>query len=93
VNLRFYIDLETGEPHIYKHGVNESEVAEVLSSPLEDRGGIEGSRVASGRTEAGRFLRVIYVPDPELDELFVVTAYNLGAKALKSLRRRLRRRP
>jgi len=28
--IRLYIDPETGEPHIYNHGVEESEVKEVL---------------------------------------------------------------
>lgn len=35
---------------------------------------------------------VIYVPDPVPDSVFVITAYQLGAKALKALRRRRRRR-
>lgn len=64
MKIRFYIDRETGEPHIYGHGVSEGEVTEVLGSPGEDRPGREGSRVAVGRTSAGRALRVIYVPDP-----------------------------
>ena len=34
---------------------------------MEDRPGREGSRVALGRTRAGRYLRVIYVPDPAPD--------------------------
>ena len=65
MKVRYYIDPETGQPHIYKHEVAESEVEEVLSHPGEDRAGSDGSRVATGRTLAGRLLRVIYVPDPE----------------------------
>ena len=49
----------------FKHGVDEEEVIDVLSNPGEDRPGREGSRVAIGKTRAGRYLRVIYVPDPE----------------------------
>lgn len=64
-NIRFYVDLETGEPHIANHGVSESEVGDVLDLPGEDRPGRDGSRVALGKTAGGRFLRVIYVPDPE----------------------------
>jgi hypothetical protein len=37
-------------------------------------------------------LRVIYVPDPEGDGVFVVTAYPLTDKPLKAYRRRRRRR-
>ena len=86
--LRFFIDPSTGEPHIYQHGVDEDEVEDVLVRPVEDRPGREGSRVALGQTHAGRYLRVIYVPDPEPESLFVITAYDLGPKALKALRRR-----
>jgi hypothetical protein len=92
VNLRFYHDPETGQPHIYRHGVSEQEVEDVLKRPIEDRVGTEGSRVALGQTEAGRYLKVIYVPDPEPDSLFVITAYDLGPKAKKALRRRRRRK-
>ncbi|MGH8650441.1 MAG: hypothetical protein ACREUP_14235 [Burkholderiales bacterium] len=56
------------------HRVEEYEVEEVLGKPVEDRPGREGSRVAIGRTRAGRHLRVIYVPDPEPDSVFVITA-------------------
>ena len=64
----------------------------MLESPLEDGSGVEGSRVAMGQTESGRFLKVIYVPESELESVFVITAYELGAKALKALRRRMRNR-
>ncbi len=90
--LRFFIDPSTGEPHIYQHGVDEDEVADVLERPIEDRLGREGSPRALGQTQAGRYLRVIYVPDPEPGSVFVVTAYDLGPKALKALRRR-RKKP
>lgn len=54
--------------------------------------GREGSRVALGRTEAGRYLRVIYVPDPEPDSVFVITAYELTGKALAAFRRRRKKK-
>ena len=44
---------------------------EVLASPGEDRRGTEGARIAVGRTAAGRYLTVIYVPDPEPEGVFV----------------------
>ena len=92
MDIRYYFDPETQQPHIYRHGVTESEVEEVLRRPMEDRPGREGSRIALGRTEPGRYLRVIYVPDRTLDSLFVVTAYQLGPKAMRALRRRRRRK-
>lgn len=70
MNVRYYIDPATKLPHIYKHDVDESEVEDVLRKPGEDRPGGEGSRVAMGQTESGRYLRVIYVPDPEADSIF-----------------------
>lgn len=90
MDVRFYVDPETGEPHIYGHRVTEEEVADVLRNPGEDRPGSEGSRVAVGRTRAGRHLRVIYIPEPE--GVFVITAYELSGKPLVAYRRRRRRR-
>jgi hypothetical protein len=83
---------ETQLPHIYGHNVEEAEVEEVLVSPGEDRPGREGSRVAIGKTSAGRYLRVIYVPDPVPNSVFVVTAYELAGKSLVAYRRRRRRK-
>ncbi len=77
---------------MHNHNVDEDEVADVLSSPGEDRVGGEGSRVAIGRTQGGRYLRVIYVPDPEPASVFVVTAYELAGKALLAYRRRRKRK-
>jgi uncharacterized DUF497 family protein len=93
MNIRFYIDPQTGAPHIYEHGVSEEEVEEVLVNPAEDRPGKEESRVALGRTSAGRFLRVIYVPDQEPNSAFVITTYELKGKPLTAFRRRHRRKP
>ena len=92
MKIRFYKAPESSETHMAHHGVSEQEAREVLARPLEDRPGREGSRVALGRTAAGRYLRVIYVPDPEPDSVFVITAYDLGPKAKRALRRRRRRK-
>ena len=92
MKVRFYVDRESGEPHTARHGVSEHEVREVLARPLEDRPGREGARVALGQTRAGRYLRVIYVPDPDTDSVFVITPYELGPKAKRALRRRRRRK-
>lgn len=92
VSIRYYIDPETRLPHIYQHNVDETEVEEVLSNPGEDRPGREGSRVAIGKTLSGRHLRVIYVPDPAPNSVFVVTAYELTGKPLFAYRRRRRKK-
>jgi len=92
LNIRYYIDPETKLPHIYEHDVKETEVEEVLSNPGEDRPGREESRVAIGRTSGGRYLRVIYVPDPAPNSVFVITAYELHGKPLIAYRRRKRRK-
>ena len=92
MQIRYYIDADTKLPHIYQHDVTESEIERVLLSPGEDRPGVEGSRVAIGQTEAGRFLRVIYVPDPEPNSVFVITAYEVTGKPRIAYRRRRRRK-
>jgi hypothetical protein len=92
MKIRFYIEPEARLPHIYSHNVREDEVEDVLRKPGEDRPGKENSRIAIGQTNAGRYLRVIYVPDPEPDSVFVITAYELMGKPLKAYRRRSRRR-
>ena len=92
MNIRFYIDPETRLPHIYNHDVVEDEVEDVIRKPGEDRPGKENSRIAIGQTNGGRYLRVIYIPDPEPDSVFVITAYELRGKPLKAYRRRSRRR-
>ena len=92
VQLRFYIDPETGLPHMYRHHVEENEVEDALSEPGEDRPGRGGARVAIGQTRGGRYLRVVYVRDPGVDGVFVVTAYELRGQALTAYRRRRRGR-
>lgn len=92
MKVRYYIDPETGAPRLYKHGVNEAEVEEVLRRPGEDRPGTDDSRIAIGQSLSGRYLRVIYVPDPQPGSVFVVTAYELTGKALLAYRRRRRRK-
>ncbi len=77
---------------MYNHGVRESEVEEVLRRPGEDRPGRQGSRIALGQTQEGRYLRVVYVPDPEPESVFVITAFELTGKPLTAYRRRRRRR-
>ena len=92
MRIRFYIDPATELPHIHNHQIIENEVEDVLEKPDEDRPGREGSRVAIGQTRGGRFLRVVYVPDPQPDSIFVITAYELEGKPLVAYKRRRRRR-
>ena len=72
--------------------MREDEVEDVLQKPGEDRPGKENSRIAIGQTRGGRFLRVIYVPDPELESVFVITAYELLGKPRKAYRHQCRGR-
>jgi hypothetical protein len=92
VQIRYHIDPATGLPHIYQHDVSEQEVEDILAGPLQDIRGRDGSRIALGQTEAGRYLKVIYVPDPVPDSVFVITAYELGPKAKRALRRRKKKK-
>jgi hypothetical protein len=45
--------------------VEEHEVVDVLDKPGEDRTGGDGSRIAVGQTVSGRYLRIIYVVEPD----------------------------
>ncbi|HYX29196.1 MAG TPA: hypothetical protein VE863_11565 [Pyrinomonadaceae bacterium] len=59
MTIRFYIDPISGAPHIYDHNVDELEVEEALANSDEDRPGSNDSRIAVGRTEADRTLRIV----------------------------------
>ncbi len=48
----------------YDHDVSEQEVEAVLDRPMQDIRGRDDSRIAIGQSEEGRYLKVIYVPDP-----------------------------
>ena len=72
--------------------MDEDEVREALRTPLEIRRGYEGAQVAIGRTLAGRYLRIVFVPDPGPESAFVITAYELGPRARRALRGRKRRK-
>jgi hypothetical protein len=43
-----------------------------------------------GQTQAGRCLAVIYAPDVDPSDVFVITAYELKGNAKKAFRRRQR---
>ena len=92
MRVRYYIDPATGLPHIYGHDVSEREVEAILERPLQDIRGRDDSRIAIGQTEGGRYLKVIYAPDPVPDSVFVITAYELGPKAKRAIRRKRKRK-
>jgi hypothetical protein len=92
VRIRYYIDPATGLPHIYEHDISKPEVEAILQRPLQDIRGREDSRIAIGQTEDGRYLKVIYVPDPVPLSVFVITAYELGPKATRAIRRKRRKK-
>ena len=93
MQVRYYNEPGSRQPHIYGHNVAEYEVEAVVDHPMEDRPGESGARIALGQTDAGRYLRVVYVPDPIPNSVFVMTAYELGPKAKRALRRRRKRSP
>ncbi|SRR5437899_458368 len=68
MELRFYEDPDTGQPHIYAHRVSEQEVEEVLRGRGEDLRATGNSRRKIGQTSAGRYLQVFYVPDEDPEE-------------------------
>lgn len=93
MDVRFYLDPDTNQPHIFGHGVTEAEVEEVLRAGGEDVAGTRDSRLKLGQTAAGRYLQVVYVPDDLTPGgVFVITAYDLQPKAKRAFRRRRRRR-
>ena len=92
MKIRFYIDKETNLPHIYNHNIKEYEVIEILNKPGEDRPGKEDSRVAIGKTENGRYLKVVYVLDKNDSSIFVITAFEIKGKILSAYKKRKRKK-
>src|SRR5271163_4478595 len=88
LEVRYYFDPDTGQPHIYGHGVTEQEVEEVLRGRGEDVRATGNSRRKIGQTSAGRYLQIFYVPDEDADSVFLITAYEPRGKAKKAFRRR-----
>ena len=93
MQIRYHINPTTGLPHIYDHFVSENDVQDILGRPLQDIRGRDDSRIAIGQTGGGRYLKVIYIPDPIPDSVFVITAYELGPKAKRAIRRKQRKKP
>jgi hypothetical protein len=92
MEITFYIDPDTDEPHISGHGIETWEAVDVLLSPDMDYNGREGTRIAVGQTRNGRYMKVIYRRFEDGRRL-VITAVDLPPKAKAALRRKRRRRP
>lgn len=93
MNLRFFINPQTGEPHIDDHNVSEEEVEDVLDRPTETVPGRDGTFVAYGQSGAGRWLKVIYaIEGPPARAYRVITAYEPRPKTIRALRRRRKSR-
>ncbi len=56
MKIRFYFDEEMDAPHIYKHGVDEDEVEDVLLKPITRFAAKDGAFAATGQTRAGRYV-------------------------------------
>ena len=83
--------IERRSPHIYANDVVEHEARAVLTHPGEDLPAFAGARMALGQIRPKeRYLRVIYVPDPEANRVFVLTAFRLRGKVLDAARARQR---
>jgi hypothetical protein len=92
MDVRYYLDPDTGLPHIYVHGVTEAEVEYLLGRRGEDLAGRDDSRIKLGQTAAGRYLQAVYVPDVDGTGVFVVTAFDMQERAKRAYRRRRRGR-
>ena len=92
MRIRFFVDPDSGELEITKHGVSEEEVHDVFESPDDDLPSRNGTCALYGRTSGGRWLKVIYTEGDEQGDYFVLTAYPPTPRATKALRRRLRKK-
>jgi len=92
MQVRYYLDSDTRLPDIHNHGVTEAEVEHLLRQPGPVLKGERNSRLKAGQTLAGRYIQVVYSPDPGGQSVFVITAFALSGKALMAYRRRQRRR-
>lgn len=90
MHYRYHYDPDTGLPHVYGHGVTEQEVEEVMRGSGDDSAGNEDSRIKIGKTAAGRYVQVVYVPDADRKGAFIITAYEPTPKSKKAFRRRKR---
>lgn len=86
MRCRFYQPLSAGGsvcgPCIHRHDIVEGEVRAVLAHPGEELPAFGGARMALGQIRPGeRYLRVVYVLDPEPGSAFVLAAFTLRGEA------------
>ena len=86
MNLKFFIDPATHELHIFNHGVTEEEASEIVMDPIEDQRSRNNTRIARGKTENGRFIRVVYAE--KTTSIVVITAWVMTGKELQAFKRR-----
>ena len=93
MDFRFYKDPDSGLAHCYaQHGITEREVIEVLHRAGRRWRRRDGSMVAEGQTDGGRYLRIIYRDFEREGYTFVITAYDLTGKAKQAYRRKRKRK-
>ena len=80
MQVRYYDDPRSGQPHIYGHNVAEYEVEAVLDRPMEDRPGEGEVRIALGQTERRPLFTSRLCSRSHSNSVFVITAYELGPK-------------
>jgi hypothetical protein len=97
MKVRFYRELwdhpTTRYPAIYDNDVVEWEAYAVLAHAGEDLPGFDGSRMALGQIMPfERYLRVIYVPEPDTNSAFIFSLMSLRGAVLRACRARQRSR-
>jgi uncharacterized DUF497 family protein len=89
VVFRAIRDSDWSADHIAAHGVTLEEVREaILERPYWAAPDREGTTLAYGRTDAGRYLLVVVIADGE--EAFVLTARDMTDAEKKTFRRKAR---
>ena len=90
MDVDFYINPRTGEPHCLDRGVTEDEALDVLDAPEVMGSARDGMFLAAGQTAAGRWIRVIYTVRD--GDILVITAYPLRGKTVRAIRRARRKK-
>jgi len=77
MDMRFYLDPDSGLPHIYQHGVREDEVEQILRGKGEDVAAKDGARRNSDKRTRDATCKSIYTFDDLGLSIFVITAYGV----------------
>jgi len=76
--------------HIAEHGVSVNEAQFVVTSagrPYPEYLG-DGRYLVRGKTAAGAYVQVIFIRDPDTDDIFVIHARPLSSSEKRQFRRR-----